>query len=431
MGSEILEIIGGTPLRGTVRVGGAKNAALPLLIASLLSSEPCTFSNVPNLQDVVYTIRLLEQLGATVERASTSEVTVRADRLADHSASYSLVKSLRASFWVLAPLLARGGSAEVPLPGGDAIGTRPVDIHLDALREMGAEISLSHGVVRASAPKGLHGAQINFRFPSVGATHQILMAASLVPETTVITGAAREPEVVALATMLRGMGVSVAGAGTSTITVIGARTLGGATVLLPGDRIEAGTYLLAGLASRGSVTVDGIAPEMLGDFLSLLQDMGVRVSYTAQSVTAEYHAPLRGIAIATAPFPGFATDLQAPLMAMLATASGTSTIEETIFEGRFGHVSELNRMGAKISLEDKRAIIEGVPQLTGCPVEGGDIRAAAALVIAALGAEGTSTLHEVHHLRRGYEYIERKISSLGGKIRRKVESPDDILSSGC
>ena len=245
MASEILEIVGGTPLRGTVQVGGAKNAALPLLIASLLSSEPCSFSNVPNLQDVVYTIRLLEQLGATVQRASTSEITARADQLADHSASYSLVKSLRASFWVLAPLLARGGSAEVPLPGGDAIGTRPVDIHLDALREMGAEITLSHGVVRASAPQGLHGAEINFRFPSVGATHQLLMAAALVPETTVITGAAREPEVVALATMLQGMGVSVLGAGTSTLTVVGAKSLGGARVVLPGDRIEAGTYLLA------------------------------------------------------------------------------------------------------------------------------------------------------------------------------------------
>jgi len=428
--SELVEIIGGVPLRGEVQIGGAKNASLPLLIASLLTSEPCEFRNVPNLQDVNLTIRLLEHCGAEVSRDG-GIIRVSAPKITAEEASYSLVKALRASFWVLAPLLARGGSARVALPGGDAIGTRPVDIHLAALTEMGADIKLSHGVVFAEAPRGLRPAKVHFRFPSVGATHQIMMAAALVGGTTVISGAAREPEIEALAAMLAGMGAEVVGAGTDTISITGRSDLGGTTVNLMGDRIEAGTYLLAGVATGGAVTAQGVVPAHFGTFLDILTDMGCDVSSTLNSVSVKRSGELKPVSVTTAPFPGFATDLQAPLMAALTVASGVSTIEEAIYEARFTHVSELCRMGAQISVSERTATITGVPRLNGAPVEGFDIRAAAALVIAGCAAEGRTTIHEPHHLRRGYEYLEEKITKLGGRIMKKKVDPEDFILSGC
>ena len=428
--SEFIEIIGGSSLCGRVAVGGAKNAALPLLISTLLTSEECSLSNVPNLTDTSLVIHLLEQFGAEVSYDGRT-VVMRTPRLVATEASYSLVKALRASFWVLAPLLARGRAARVALPGGDLIGARPVDLHLEGLVKMGADISLKHGVVYATAEHGLRPAMIDLRFPSVGATHQLIMAASLTPGVTVIKGCAREPEIIALANFLNGMGADIQGAGSSIIEIRGRSELSGTSANLIGDRIEAGTYLLAGAMTGGHVTVDGIDPMFLGSFLEILSDMGLDVSCGDTSVSVKRSGALRPVNVKTAPFPGLATDLQAPLMAALTLAEGISTIEETVYEGRFGHASELARLGANIKIAERVVTIEGTPKLTGAPVDGLDIRAAACLAIAALAAEGTSELHEVHHLRRGYEHFERKMSELGGRLWSRVSDPEDFIFAGC
>lgn len=428
--SEFFEIVGGTPLRGKVKVGGAKNAGLPLLIATLLTGEECNITNVPNLTDTSLVLHLLEQFGAQLEYDGDT-VKVETPKLVATEASYSLVKALRASFWVLAPLLARGGAARVALPGGDLIGARPVDLHLEGLSKMGAEISLKHGVVHAVAQRGLRPAQIDLSFPSVGATHQLVMAASLTPGRTIITGCAREPEIVALADLLNLMGADVQGAGTSVVEIRGESALHGAKYDLIGDRIEAGTYLLAGAISGGEVTAEGIRPEFFGAFLDVLREMGLEVSSTENSVSVKSNGRLKAVNVKTMPFPGVATDLQAPLMAALTVAEGTSTIEETIYEGRFGHASELARMGAKIKIADRTATIEGVERLAGAPVDGLDIRAAAALVLAALASEGRSEIHELHHLRRGYEHVEKKLGALGARVWARVSDPDDFLFAGC
>jgi UDP-N-acetylglucosamine 1-carboxyvinyltransferase len=430
--SEYLEISGGTPLAGEVRVGGAKNAALPQLMACLLTAEKCILHNIPNLEDVTIALHLLEHFGAEIERYGET-VKVSVPRLLASEASYTLVKALRASFWVLSPLLARGGAARVALPGGDIIGARPVDIHLESLVKMGAEIQVKHGVVYASAPNGLKRAVIDFRFPSVGATHQIIMAAALTPGETVIKGAACEPEVSALAEMINKMGGSVEGAGTSEITIRGRETLGGAELTLIGDRIEAGTYLLAGATSGGKVTVRGFTPSFLGKFLDVLKNMGLKVECGEDYVSVENYRGMQAVEISTGPFPELATDLQAPLMAALCFAEGVSKIEENIYEGRFGHVSELCRMGADIKLTDRVALINssGVSNLTGAEVEAMDIRAAASLVIAALGCKGTSLIGELQHLRRGYEMLETKLLGIGAKLGCKMRDPEDFIFSGC
>lgn len=428
--SEIIEITGGKPLQGAVRASGAKNAALPLLIASLLSSEECRFNNTPYIEDVRLTLQLLEHFGAKTS-FSKGVATVHAPALSATEASYSLVKALRASFWVLGPLLARGRAARVALPGGDAIGARPVDMHLSALQQMGAEFSIKHGIVFATAPKGLKPAHINLRFASVGATHQILMAASLVPGTTVIDGAAREPEIVALCEMLSGMGAKVEGAGTSRIAIEGQEYLSGARVDLIGDRIEAGTYLLAAAITGGDVRVDGIRPEFLGEFCDVLANMGLTVSTGDNWIAVKSNGRIRPIKVKTAPFPLFATDLQAPLMAALTLADGVSIIEEHVFEGRFGHVSELCRLGASISVNEHTATITGVNELQGAHVDGLDIRAAASLIVAGLAANGTTTLHEPSHVRRGYENITSKLSSLGARISFRIVDAEDYMFTGC
>lgn len=428
--SAYISITGGKPLNGVVEVSGAKNSALPLLMASLLSAEKCEFRNVPKLDDVAISLRILEQFGAEVER-SPKCVKIKTAQLIPGEASYSLIKSLRASFWILAPLLARGGAARVALPGGDAIGARPVDIHLEALQQMGAEISMHQGVVTAVAPNGLRPADISFRFPSVGATHQLLMAAALTPGTTVIRNAAREPEVVQLAEMLSQMGAKISGASGPVITIEGQESLGGCSIDLIGDRIEAGTYILATCATKGVAEVRGFNPAHLGDFQGLLEQMGVKFSVTPQGMTVDASAGLLPVRAKTGPFPELATDLQAPLMAALATARGESVIEETVYEGRFGHVSELSRIGAKISVSGTTATITGVEELSAAPVEIGDIRAGAALAIAALAARGESRLFEIHHIRRGYEDFEGRLRRLGAHAVFKIESPEDYLMSGC
>jgi UDP-N-acetylglucosamine 1-carboxyvinyltransferase len=428
--SEVLQIRGGSPLSGTIQVSGAKNASLPLLITALLTSEKCTFHNVPVLEDVRLTLQLLEHLGAHTT-FSKNTATIEVPSLIATEASYSLVKSLRASFWVLAPLLARGGAARVALPGGDAIGARPVDIHLEALRQMGADVSVKHGVVFASAPNGLRPAKINFRFPSVGATHQLMMAASLTPGETIITGAAKEPEIVAVAECINQMGGSIEGAGTDTLIINGKSELGGATVKVIGDRIEAGTYLMAAAATKGDITIEGINPAFFGSFLEILDQMNISVSTTEKSIRVNATKGIKAVSVKTAPFPLFATDLQAPLMAALTLADGLSSIQESMFEGRFGHVSELCRMGASIIIQDHCAVVTGVPKLSGALVEGLDIRAAASLVIAGLAADGVTTITETSHLKRGYEKLLIKLNSLGASAWVKVQDPDDFMFSGC
>lgn len=428
--SGYIEICGETPLMGRVRISGAKNAALPMLMAALLSSEKIDFENVPNLEDINLTTHLLETFGASIVRSGSS-LSIHVPRLIATEASYSLVKALRASFWVLGPLLARGRAARVALPGGDIIGARPVDIHLAALAQMGADIKVKHGVVFATAVDGLRPAKIDFRFPSVGATHQIMMAAALTPGTTVMRGCAREPEVVALAQMLAQMGAQISGAGSSEIIVHGQEDLGAAKVNLIGDRIEAGTYLLAGLASGGDVTVDNIDPLFLGAFLDVLNDLGAVIECSGHSVRAAYRGRLKPLKVVTGPFPELATDLQAPLMAALTMADGVSTIEEHIFEGRYGHVSELCRMGASIRVEDRVATVTGIPKLNGALVEGHDIRGAAALVVAAVGAEGLTQIHEVQHLRRGYDSLEQKLAGLGARVSYRLNDPEDFVFTGC
>lgn len=428
--SEFIEILGGVPLKGTVRASGAKNAGLPLLIATLLTAEECSLSNVPNLTDTSLVLHLLEQFGTEVNYDG-NEACVRTPKLIATEASYSLVKALRASFWVLAPLLARGRAARVALPGGDLIGARPVDMHLEGLTKMGADITVKHGVVYATAVHGLKPATIDLRFPSVGATHQLLMAATLTPGLTVIKGSAKEPEIVALANYLNGMGADIQGAGSSVLEIKGRKELGGTSARLIGDRIEAGTYLLAAAITGGTITVEGIDPLFFGTFLGILTDMGVEVACGDSSITVRAPSRLKAVNIRTGPFPELATDLQAPLMAALTVADGTSTIEETVYEGRFGHVSELCRMGANIKISERIVTIEGVRTLTGAPVDGLDIRAAAALVIAGLAAEGNSQIHEPHHLRRGYEYLERKMGTLGARMWARISDPDDFIFAGC
>jgi UDP-N-acetylglucosamine 1-carboxyvinyltransferase len=428
--SEFIEILGGSPLFGVVQASGAKNAALPILIATLLTPEECVVSNVPNLTDTSLVVHLLEQFGAEVT-FQNHQVRVKTERLIATEASYSLVKALRASFWVLAPLLARGRAARVALPGGDLIGARPVDLHLEGLTKMGADITLKHGVVYATAPAGLQPATIELRFPSVGATHQLLMAASLTPGRSVLKGAAREPEVVALADFLNSMGADIQGAGGAVIEINGCAELGAGSTTLIGDRIEAGTYLLGGVMTGGEVTVEGIQPQLFGSFLDVLREMDVRVACREDSVTVKRVGEVKSVHVKTGPFPEFATDLQPLLMAVLTTAAGVSTIEETIYEGRFGHASELARMGAQVKISERMVTIEGVRALQGAPVDGLDIRAAAAMMVAGLAAEGFTHVHEPSHLRRGYEQIERKFRSLGAQLWTRVRDPDDFIFAGC
>lgn len=428
--SEFIEIFGGVPLSGVVQISGAKNAALPLILSTLLTSERCQLYNVPNLTDTSLVVQLLEHFGAEVEFQNGSISTITPELKAT-DASYSLVKALRASFWVLAPLLARGRAARVALPGGDLIGARPVDIHLEGLAKMGADIKVRHGVVYATAVNGLKPVVFDLRYPSVGATHQLVMAAALTPGTTVLRGCAREPEVVAVCNFISQMGAEIVGAGGSTIEITGRSELGGASQTVIGDRIEAGTYLLAAAATSGRVKAQGIDPLFLGDFLSVLERMGLVVESGEDFVSVKASGECRPVDVVTGPFPELATDLQAPLMAVLTKAEGQSTLVETVYEGRFGHISELSRLGANIRLEDHVVKIAGRDKLSGAQVDALDIRAGAALVVAGLSAEGITQILEPHHIRRGYEGLEKKIQSLGGRCWSKVSDPEDFMFTGC
>ncbi len=417
-----LRIVGGKPLNGCIQISGAKNAALPILFASILSSQKSTIQNIPLLADINTTLKVLDSLGLkTLFKLQNHSIEIDGSSLHSFEAPYELVRTMRASVLVLGPLLARVGKARVSLPGGCAIGARPVNFHLDALEKMGATFQIEAGYIDGQAPFGLKGCLVEFPFPSVGATENIMMAAVLAKGTTIIQNAACEPEIVDLALALRSMGALIQGEGTPTITIHGVEKLSGMNHSVGPDRIEAATFLCAGLVTRGKVTVEGISPLLLESALDLLKKSGANISSTVNSITAEYLGELKPIHITTEPFPGFPTDMQAQFMALLTQANGKSTISETIFENRFMHVPELTRLGAKIEIKGNEAIIHGPSSLSGATVMATDLRASASLIIAGLVAKGETIIRRIYHLDRGYEQIEQKLEKLGAQIYREYE----------
>ena len=417
----LLEIEGGHRLSGELRVSGAKNSALVLMTAALLSSEPLRLSNVPELTDIDGMSEILRVLGVHVQRDG-STVEIHAGELQHGEPPYDLVNGLRASFFAIGPLLGRLGRAKVPLPGGCRIGARPVVEHIRGLKALGAVVNVEHGVVSAAVPgrsKRLRGASIVLDCPSVGATETILMAAVLADGTSVIENAAQEPEVQDLANLLNTMGARITGAGGPTITVEGVEALHGCTYSVIPDRIEAGTFLLAAAITRSRLRVAPVVPEHLSAVLQKLRDCGCDLEIDNEGITIT-PGDIQGVDLTTQPFPGFPTDLQAPFMALLATARGTSVITEKIYENRMQHVAELQRMGASIRLQGNTAVVEGVPQLSAAPVAGSDLRAAAAMVLAALAARGKSQVSGLNHLDRGYDAIEAKLGASGARLQRQV-----------
>jgi UDP-N-acetylglucosamine 1-carboxyvinyltransferase len=417
----LLEIEGGHRLSGELRVSGAKNSALVLMTAALLSSEPLRLSNVPELTDIDGMSEILRVLGVHVQRDG-STVEIDAGQLQHGEPPYELVNGLRASFFAIGPLLGRLGRAKVPLPGGCRIGARPVVEHIRGLKALGAVVNVEHGVVSAAVPgrsKRLRGASIVLDCPSVGATETILMAAVLADGTSVIENAAQEPEVQDLANLLNTMGARITGAGGPTITVEGVEALHGCTYSVIPDRIEAGTFLLAAAITRSRLRVAPVVPEHLSAVLQKLRDCGCDLEIDNEGITIT-PGDIQGVDLTTQPFPGFPTDLQAPFMALLATARGTSVITEKIYENRMQHVAELQRMGASIRLQGNTAVVEGVPQLSAAPVAGSDLRAAAAMVLAALAARGKSQVSGLNHLDRGYDAIEAKLGASGARLQRQV-----------
>jgi UDP-N-acetylglucosamine 1-carboxyvinyltransferase len=423
-----IRIVGGQRLNGTIPISGAKNATLPLMIASLLTEDTLILDNVPRLADVSQLQRILGNHGVDVMIAgkrpgydpnSGRTLHISAKNIVDTTAPYELVSKMRASFWVVAPLLARMGEAKVSLPGGCAIGTRPVDLLIMALEALGAKIDIESGYVFARAKGGLRGGEINFPKVTVGGTHVALMAASLANGTTVIENAAREPEIGDVADCLNKMGAKITGAGTSRIVVEGVGRLHGARHSVLPDRIETGTYAMAVAMTGGDVLLQNARPELLQAALDVLVQTGTSVTATNEGIRiARNGAGLSPIEVSTAPFPGFPTDLQAQLMALMTRAKGTSRITETIFENRFMHVSELARLGAHIHLDGETATIEGVERLNGAPVMATDLRASVSLVIAALAAEGETMVNRVYHLDRGFERLEEKLARCGAQIER-------------
>ena len=412
---------GGKRLAGEVTVSGAKNAALPVLISSLLTAEPCLYERAPHLADIRTTLKLLSGLGVKVDQRKWLEgadcLTLQADRINKFEASYDLVKTMRASFLVIGPLVARFGEARVSTPGGCAIGARPINLHLKGLEALGATIEQTHGYVEAKAVR-LRGAKIYLDLPSVGATENLMMAATLAEGTTVIENAAKEPEIEDLAKALNEMGARVRGAGSDIIQIDGVDALHGATHKIIPDRIEAGSFVIAAAITGGDVWVRDARADHLEAFLIKLKEAGVVCLADAAGIRVQSNGKTKSVDVTTLPYPGFPTDLQAQMMALMAVADGVSVITETIFENRFMHAQELDRMGAQIKLEGNRAIIRGVRELSGAPVMASDLRASVALLLAALVANGTTEVARVYHLDRGYEQIEKKLSQLGARIER-------------
>ena len=413
-----LVIRGGNTLEGTVKISGAKNAALPLMAASLLTEGPTIYSRVPQLRDIQTTIRLLRELGVTV--SGNDVLHLDASNIHSHEAPYHLVKTMRASILVLGPLLARFGKARVSLPGGCAIGSRPVDLHLKALTSMGVDIALSGGYILAECAR-LKGARIYFDVSTVTGTENIMMAAVLAEGTTVLENAAKEPEVEELARVLNKMGAHIEGAGTDVITIEGVNTLNAVEHAIMPDRIEVGTYMIAAGITQSSITLSDCTLSHLHALVEKLEEIGLSIVVTNGSIMVKGKRPLKSTDIKTLPYPGFPTDMQAQIMALLCLAEGTSIISETIFEDRFMHVGELKRLGANIRLEGNSAVIKGVKELCGAPVMATDLRASASLVIAGLVAGGVTEISRVYHLDRGYESMEDKLSNLGADIQRVQE----------
>lgn len=409
-------IQGQRPLQGKIKVSGSKNAALPILAATLLTEGKTELRNVPKLADISTMIRVLQDLGLKVQ-SWNGKVKIHANGYKSFTAPYDLVKTMRASVLVLGPLLARKGKARVSLPGGCAIGSRPIDLHLKALEAMGAVIKVEHGYVEAEAKK-LHGAKINFDQVTVTGTENLMMAATLAEGTTILDNAACEPEVVDLANMLNGVGAKVSGAGTSTITIEGVPHLQGGSYRVMPDRIEAGTFMIAASLPGGRTMIQGIHPEWVEALSLKLKEAGAKVEASAEGIAVTAPRKLKPVDISTAPYPGFATDLQAQFMALMTTADGSSVIRENIFENRFMHVGEMIRMGADIRLDGNSAVIRGVKGLSGAPIMATDLRASASLVIAGLAADGITEISRVYHIDRGYEKIEKKFRKLGARVKR-------------
>ena len=410
-------IQGGTPLRGEVRTSGAKNAALPILASTILGGGECVLSNMPRVVDVLTMGKLLGMLGIAV-RHEGDHTVVQARTVDFTEAPYDLVRTMRASVLVLGPLVARWGDAKVSLPGGCAIGSRPVNFHLAGLEKMGAVIEIEHGYIKATARR-LKGCRIYFDTPSVTGTENLMMAAALADGTTVLENAAKEPEITDLAAFLIKRGARIAGAGTDMITIEGVTELHGADHEVIPDRIEAGTYLVAGAITGGSVVVEGCRPEHMEPLLVKLRESGVELTEEKERICLKMTERLKGTNVRTSPHPGFPTDMQAQFVALMAVAEGTSVVTETIFESRFMHVEELRRMGADIRVEGNRVIVTGKERLTGAPVMASDLRASAGLILAGLAAEGTTEISRVYHLDRGYERLEEKLRALGASVERR------------
>lgn len=416
-----LLIQGGAVLRGELRASGAKNSALKMFAAALLADEPVTISNVPHLRDITTMIELLVSLGVEVVIDEKMNIEIHANTIKSFKAPYELVRTMRASFNVLGPLLAHYGQAEVSLPGGCAIGPRPVDQHLRGLEALGAKIEMVDGYVNATTDGGLKGGHVYFDFSTVGGTEHIMMTACLADGVTVMENCAREPEIVDLADFLNKMGAKVEGAGTATITITGVPSMHGCSHRVIADRVETGTYLIAAAATGGKIKIRDANPEHLEVVISKLREAGAKITIDGSTIELDMEGRRpKGVSLVTAPYPAFPTDLQAQIIALNSVAEGTSTIKETIFENRFMHVHEMNRMGAKIRLEGNNttAIVDGVLHLTGAPVMANDLRASVSLVIAGLVAEGDTIVDRIYHIDRGYEQVEEKLQNLGANIRR-------------
>ena len=411
-------IKGGKPLQGDVQISGAKNAALPILASALLTSGENTFHNIPDLMDIKTIKKLLKSMGVQIDGNETCKVS--AEKITSYDAPYDLVKTMRASVLVLGPLVARMGFARVSLPGGCAIGARPVNLHIKALQEMGAHVELNNGYIEAKAKK-LKGADIYFDITTVTGTENVMMAATLAEGTTVLNNAAREPEIVNLANVLKGMGAKISGAGTDTIIIEGVTSLKPTEAEIIPDRIEAGTFMIAAGMTRGEINIIGCNPHHLESLINKLRDTGMKISPIKGGLKISSGEKINSVDIKTLPYPGFPTDLQAQMMAYMSIGSGLSVISETVFENRFMHVSELLRMGADIVIQGGNAIVRGVPMLRGAQTMATDLRASASLILAALAAEGTTEISRVYHIDRGYQAIEKKFSALGADIKRMAQ----------
>ncbi|VBB08909.1 epsp synthase (3-phosphoshikimate 1-carboxyvinyltransferase) [Lucifera butyrica] len=415
---EKLIVTGGKTLSGSVKISGAKNAVLPIIAGTLLGTTPSVLEEIPDLEDVRTISEVLGHLGVSVQREGDNSLCIDSTNITTCEAPYELVRKMRASILVMGPLLAREGESQISLPGGCAIGTRPIDLHLKGFEALGAEIVLGHGYIEAKAPHGLTGARIYLDFPSVGATENIMMAACLAKGQTILENPAHEPEIVDLANLLNAMGARIRGAGTNVIKIEGVKELKGTTHAVIPDRIEAGTYMVAAAITGGDIHLENVLSEHLKPVIAKLKEAGVSIDEENDGLRVRGAETLRAIDIKTLPYPGFPTDMQAQMMALLTVAHGTSVITETVFENRFMHVDELKRMGANIKIDGRSAVVEGVPNLTGCPVKATDLRAGAALVLAGLIAEGQTEIGYIHHIDRGYDNLVSKFQGLGALIER-------------